>query len=355
MVEKKLQIPKYTEIRDTYTITGFLGEGAFGGVYQVRHKYLGLQALKVFHPGSIAAEQEFELFSEAYLLSKFTHPNIVRVYEANTFNLNGTKYSYIAMEYVNGGTLSDFLNGKGCLSPEVAFGIQKDICRGLALAHQMDPPVVHRDIKPQNIMLSIEKPEKLVAKVSDFGLAKHVDPLTRVAKGAGTLAFMPPEGFWDYETPASDVFSAGIIFYMMLTGIPPYEIPAGCHSTKQQEIQAVIKSSRNKIPNPPSKYNLTLDKALDPIVLRALEPDIKKRYKTAMEFLNTIERYILEKEKVLNLEIQRALRLGTQYATLKDAISVLDSLISKQSEEAKKKLTEKYTKVLKSWKQGMIM
>lgn len=355
MVEKKPQLPKYAEIRDTYTITGFLGEGAFGGVYQVRHKYLGLQALKVFHPGSIAAEQEFELFSEAYLLSKFTHPNIVRVYEANTFEFNGQKYSYIAMEYVNGGTLSDFLDKKGCLSPELAFSIQKDICRGLALAHQMDPPVVHRDIKPQNIMLGLEKQQKLVAKVSDFGLAKHVDPLTRVAKGAGTLAFMPPEGFWDYETPASDVFSAGIIFYMMLTGIPPYEIPAGCNSTQRQELQAAIKSSRNKIPNPPSKYNLLLDKALDPIVLRALEPDIKKRYKTATEFLSTVENYIVEKEKTLNAEIKRALRLGTQYATLKDAISLLEGLINKQPEDTKKTITEKYAKVLKSWKQGMIM
>ena len=81
MVEKPAQIPKYTQIRDTYTVTSFLGEGAFGGVYQVRHKYLGLQALKIFHPGSIAVEQEFELFSEAANDAKGSIPN-----EANCKN-----------------------------------------------------------------------------------------------------------------------------------------------------------------------------------------------------------------------------------------------------------------------------
>jgi len=355
MVEKLLRIPKYTQIRDTYTIINYLGEGAFGGVYQVRHKYLGLQALKIFHPGSIAAEQEAELFSEAYMLSKFTHKNIVRVYEANTFELNNCKYFYIAMEYVNGGTLAEFLENKGLLSEETVLRIQKDICCGLALAHQIDPPVVHRDIKPQNIMLSIDKQGNLTAKVSDFGLAKHVDPLSRITRAAGTLAFMPPEGFWDYETPASDVFSAGIIFYMMLTSVPPYQMPEGCQTTKRQEIQAAIRISRNKIPNPPSKYNLSLNKALDPVVLRALEPDTKKRYRNAGEFLDAIENYAKEKERILDVQIQQALRLGVQYATLKEAVAILEEIIAKQSEEKKRVLMEKYSKVLKSWKQGVIM
>lgn len=73
MVSNIELIPKHTQIRDTYTIVDFLGQGAFGGVYKVRHKFLGLQALKIFHPGTISPEQEPELFTEAFMLSKFTH------------------------------------------------------------------------------------------------------------------------------------------------------------------------------------------------------------------------------------------------------------------------------------------
>jgi len=354
MTIKRILIPKHTKIRDTYTIDQFLGEGAFGGVYKVRHKYLGIHALKIFHPGSISKEQEPILFNEAYILSRITHDNVVRVYEANTFEFDGTRYCYIAMEYVKGGTLANFLETEIKLSIDTAIKLQKDICCGLSKLHNTEPPLVHRDVKPQNIMLSTEG-SNLVAKVSDFGLARHVDPVTRITEAAGTLAYLPPEGFWDYESPASDVFSSGIIFYIMVTGVPPYKMPGGYHATKKNEIKAAIKASRNSKPAPPSKFNSDLDDEMDEIILKALEPDIKNRFATAKEFYNAIEEYEIQKIKIPDEDIQKALQLGKQYTTLDEAIKLLEEAIVRQPKERQSLLKEKYAETLNNWRKGVVM
>ncbi|MFC1708443.1 serine/threonine-protein kinase [Candidatus Omnitrophota bacterium] len=290
MTNRKIVIPKHTKIRDTYTIDKFIGAGAFGEVYKIRHKYLGIQALKIFHPGSIIKEQEAELFNEAFILAKLTHKNIVRVYEANTFVFEKNRYCYIAMEFVPGGTLAEYIFTEVRLPIDLACKIQKDICCGLAQLHETEPPLVHRDVKPQNIML-YQKDDNIIAKVSDFGLAKHVDPVTRITEAAGTLAYLPPEGFWDYESSASDVFSSGIIFYIMLTGIAPFRMPEGYNSTKKNEIQKAIKNSRNKRPKPPSEYNQDIKSELDDIVLKSLEPKIENRYANASQFYNAIVQF----------------------------------------------------------------
>jgi len=354
MTIKKILIPKHTKIRDTYSIDRFLGEGAFGGVYKVRHKYLGIQALKIFHQGSISKEQEPVLFNEAFILSRITHENVVRVYEANTFNYDGNRYCYIAMEYVSGGTLADYIESEIKLSIDIAIKLQKDICCGLSKLHNTKPPLVHRDVKPQNIMLSMQN-NSLIAKVSDFGLAKHVDPVTRITEAAGTLAYLPPEGFWDYESPASDVFSSGIIFYIMVTGIPPYKMPRGYQATKKNEIKTAIKASRNKKPDPPSKFNTDLDGEIDRVILKALEPDMKNRFSTAKEFYEAIEQYELQKIKVPSENIQKALKLGKQYTKLNDAIKLLEESIKQHPKDCQKFLKEKYAETLKNWKKGVIM
>ncbi len=354
MVSKAQLIPKFTQIKDTYTIDRYLGQGAFGSVYRVRHRFLGIQALKIFHPGSISEEQEPELFNEAYILSKLTHENIVRVYEANTFVLNGERYCYIAMEFIDGNTLAHLLEEKVRLSIELALNIQKDICCGLAQAHKLLPPVVHRDVKPQNIMLGF-KDKDITAKVSDFGLARHVDPITRITTAGGTLAVLPPEGFWNYESPASDVFSAGIIFYIMLAGVPPFAMPSETRYTNKKDVEVAIRVSRSKKSDPPSKFNPQLDNAIDNIVLKSLEPDIKNRYQDAAEFLKVIEEYQYGREAFYEEEVQKALKLGTQYSTLKEAVKLLEDIISRQPPNKRRYLEERYKQTLNNWRRGMIM
>lgn len=353
MITKRILFPRHTKIRNTYTIDSFLGEGAFGSVYMVRHKYLGIQVLKIFHPGIIPKEQEPELFNEAYILSKITHENVVRVYEANSFEYNRNRYCYIAMEYVKGGTLSNYIEKLVRLPIDTAINMQRGICCGLAQLHKSEPPLVHRDVKPQNIMISMDN--GITAKISDFGLVKHVDPITRMTEAAGTLAYLPPEGFWGYETPASDVFSAGIIFYIMLTGVAPFKIPTGYKCTRKDEIRTAIIASRNKKPEPPSKFNLDLDDEINDIVLKALEPNIKKRYQDAESFLNAIDQYQLKKFRLPGENVKKALELGKQYTNLKIAIDLLENAITQYPKEKQRELKEKYKRTLDNWKRGIVM
>ena len=353
MITKRILFPKHIIIRDTYTMDSFLGEGAFGSVYRVRHKYLGMQVLKIFHPGTIPKEQEPELFNEAFILSKITHENVVRVYEANTFEYGGNRYCYIAMEYIKGGSLSNYIEKLVRLPIDVAIDIQRGICGGLAQLHKLEPPLIHRDVKPQNVMINMAN--GIIAKISDFGLTKHVDPITRMTDAVGTFAYLPPEGFWNYETPASDVFSAGIIFYMMLTGVPPFKIPSEHKDTNKDEIKNAIIASRNKKPEPPSKFNLDLDDEISNIVLKALDPEIKKRYQDAEKFLNAIERYQQKRNSVSDENIKKALEMGKQYVNLKIAIDLLEKTIAQCPKDKQRELKEKYNKTLANWKKGVIM
>lgn len=346
------RFPRFTEIRETYTVDAFLGQGAFGAVYKVRHRFLGIQALKVFHPGSIVADKEAELFNEAFILAKIAHDNVVRVFEANAFRYDGRRFYYIATEFVNGLSLAEYIENKVRLSIEEAFALQKDICRGLSQAHKMSPPVVHRDVKPHNILLLI-KDGKASAKVADFGLAQHVDPETRLITAGGTLAYMPPEGFWNYESPASDVFSAGIVFYLMLTGVPPYVMPAETYTQKAQA-EAAIKASRNKIPPAPSSFNSDLDKEIDAIVLKALAVNMNDRYQDASEFLEAILTYEKKNLDGFNDAISQAMALGKQYATLSKAVLILEDVIAKHPAK-KNELMAKHGTVLSSWKKGIMM
>jgi serine/threonine protein kinase len=350
---KRILFPKYVIIRDTYTIDNFLGEGAFGSVYRVRHKYLGMQALKIFHPGIIPLEQESELFNEAYILSKITHENVVRVYEANTFEYEGNRYCYIAMEYIKDGTLSNYIEKRVRLPIDAAIDIQRGICCGLAQLHKLEPPLIHRDVKPQNVMINIAN--GIIAKISDFGLTKHVDPVTRMTDAAGTLAYLPPEGFWNYETPASDVFSAGIIFYMMLTGVPPFKMPAAPKDTKKDEMKTAIIASRNKKPEPPSEFNLDLDDEISDIVLKALDPEINQRYQDAEKFLNAIDQYQRKRNNLSDENVKKALEMGKQYVNLKIAIDLLEKAIAQCPGDKQRELKEKYNKTLNNWKKGVVM
>lgn len=348
------KLPQFTVIRDTYTVDGVLGEGAFGVVYKVRHKFLGIQALKVFHPEKLSQQNQDELLNEAFILSKITHPNVVRVFDANHFDWRGQVLSYVAMEYVPGGTLSNYLRNKGKLEQGLAVQIQVMICRGLAQAHQLHPPVIHRDVKPQNIMVDTQGAQFAV-KVSDFGQAKHVDPLTKLADSAGTLAYMAPEGFWNYKSPASDVYSAGIVFYMMLTGTPPFKMPTTERYKDEKEVERAVRKSRATPPKLPSEIRRELDPGLDVIVMKALENDAGKRYKDAGEFLHALERFAPLAADPLKKKIDEALLLGRQYRDLPQAIEAMENVLREVSAQERQDLMNRYGTILESWKKGIIL
>lgn len=273
-------------IRDTYEVERFLGEGAFAEVYRVKHRFLGRQAMKVFKRVGMTLPEIEEMLGEAILLSHIGHPNIIRVFDANILESSNGVCGYFTMEHVPGGSLDKFWRSHGTrLVPiETTVDLIKQVCRGIAQGHHEKPPIIHRDIKPQNILVGYEA-DGLRARVSDFGLAKKVNPLTLLATAAGTLAFKPPEAFAERkgDSCAADVWAIGTTLYLLLTDKLPFEMPTDTTwETKGLFETPVI---------PPSEINPDANPAMDAIVFKALQKQARDRYPTAKELLAALDRW----------------------------------------------------------------
>ena len=170
---------------DTYEVERFLGEGAFAEVYRVKHRFLGRQAMKVFKRVGMTVPEIEDILGEAIMLSRIGHPNIVRVFDANVLETEKGLCGYFTMENVPGGSLEKFWHSHGTKLVPIQTtvdlippGVPRPIrgAQGDASAHPWD-------IKPQNILVGYEA-DGLRARVSDFGLAKRVNPLTLLATGS---------------------------------------------------------------------------------------------------------------------------------------------------------------------------
>ena len=271
-------------IRDTYQVERLLGEGAFAEVYRVRHRFLGRQAMKVFKMVGMTVEEIEQMLEEAVMLSRLGHPNVIRVFDANVTDTSKGMCGFFTMEYVAGGSLDQFWRSHGAQFVPVTTTIEimRQVCRGLAVAHHEQPPIVHRDIKPQNILVGYDA-TGLRARVSDFGLAKRVNPLTLMASAKGTRPFKAPEVFRDPQSDscAGDVWALGTTLYLLLTDELPYP--------DVDDLSPRAGGRFGRPPVLPSRRNLQVDAALDRIILRALTPDPKGRYPTAQEMLAELE------------------------------------------------------------------
>lgn len=270
-----------TVLGNTYTLEAFLGAGAYGQVYRVSHRYLGCQALKIFPPGGPEPSRDF--LREARVLVYFTHPNIVRIFDANVVQSLYGPLPYLAMEYIEGGTLGHLLRQRVRLNLEEAHRIAKDLCGGLSEAHSLEPPLLHLDLTTENVLVS-EQRGRLRAKIADFGIAAHVHPTTRMARAQGTYYYMPPEMFWGYATTASDVFMLGFLIYWIYAGLPPYPIPSlPAGATSQEWVDAVQQSRRVAAP-PLSRFHLEIPRGTAEVVAKALSPDPNDRFTDARAF-----------------------------------------------------------------------
>jgi serine/threonine-protein kinase len=269
-------------IGGTFEVEKLLGEGAFAEVYRVKHRYLGRQAMKIFKQPGLTEDVIQKMLTEAILLSHLGHPNIIRVFDANSFKHLGAERGYFTMEYVPGGTLEDLWHSHGAtlMPARTSVGLVRQVCQGLHCAHAQTPPVVHRDIKPQNILVGYEN-DGLRARLSDFGLAKQANRLTLLATAAGTLAYKPPEalGAHSADSLASDIWALGVTLYRLLTDRFPYE-PAGDWGWHPKSFE--------KKPSHPSAFNPDCDQALDMIVARCIEIPLHLRYQSAAELLQAL-------------------------------------------------------------------
>ena len=256
-----------------YVIERELGAGGMGVVYLARDTRLDRLAALKFLPAIRKSDDEVSrrFLQEARAASLLDHPNICTIYE---FNESAEGEHFIAMAYYDGETLKAKMTRT--VGHEQALDYARQMLRGLAHAHENG--IVHRDIKPDNLLVTAGG----VVKVLDFGLAKMrgVD-LTRTGMTMGTVAYMCPEqargGVIDER---SDIWSAGVVLYELLSGERPF---------RGDYDQAVIYSILNEDPVPPSTYRPELPPALDAIVLRCLEKEPARRHQRAQDVLDALD------------------------------------------------------------------
>jgi eukaryotic-like serine/threonine-protein kinase len=265
-----------TVVDSRYTLIEPLGSGGMAEVYLAHDEVLDRDvALKILR-GQYADDEEFvERFRrEAQSAAGLSHPNIVSIYDRGRSE-DGAYY--IAMEYVPRGTLKDRISRDGALEPGVAAGVALQIADALQAAHESG--VIHRDIKPQNVLIT----KTGDIKVTDFGIARATSsPLTATSAVLGTAGYMSPEQAMGVQVgQGSDLYSLGVVLYEMLTG----DIPFRAESPIAQAMMHV-----NERPRSPREVNPEVPEPLGALTLKLLAKDPKDRYPSATALANDLER-----------------------------------------------------------------
>ena len=262
---------------DRYTLVEPLGDGGMAKVYLARDNSLDREvALKVLREQYADDEEFVERFRrEAMSAAALNHPGIVQVYDRGR-SADGD--FYIAMEYVPGGTLKERIKEGGDLAPREAAELASRVADALAVAH--DRGIVHRDVKPQNVLLTASGE----AKVSDFGIARAASSktMTQTNSVLGTLAYMSPEQLRGERVgPASDLYSLGVVLYEMLTGELPYQ--------GDDPIATAMKRLDEPPPNP-REVNPAVTEDLDALVVKLLAKAPEDRYASAASLSQDLRR-----------------------------------------------------------------
>ena len=259
---------------DRYEILNVLGQGGMGAVYQARDRELDrMIALKVIRPELATDPAILARFKQELILARnITHKNVVRIYDLG----EAMGIRFITMEYVDGDDLRTLLKHHGKFSPQQAIGMIEQVCRALDAAHAEG--VIHRDLKPQNVMR--DKQGRIV--VMDFGLARSLGDSGMTQTGAivGTMEYMSPEQALGMPLDQrSDIFSVGLIFYELLTGKAPYKADTAIASLMKRTRESAV---------PASDVDNSVPKSLSAIVGRCLEREPADRYHAIVELMQQL-------------------------------------------------------------------
>lgn len=254
---------------DRYEIIEELGSGGMAVVYKGLDTSLGRPVtIKILRP-EYTTDYDFvrRFQQEARAIASLSHPNIVSIYAAGQEG----NIHYLVMEYVHGDNLKTIITKEGPLSPIRAIHIVSQICEALTHAHENN--IVHRDVKPHNILITRDG----WAKLSDFGIARDVTgtTLTYTNSFIGSVHYLSPEqARGQLADPRSDLYSLGVVLYEMLTGSVPYQ---------GENLIAVALKHIQEEPEPPSKLNEKITPQLEEVILRAIAKDPAKRFQSGRE------------------------------------------------------------------------
>ncbi len=273
---------KSQQVVGPYLINDKIGEGGMGNIYLAEHKLLKrLTAIKTLKRESLSAKNKIRFENEALLASKLNHPNTVKIYD---YGVEKDGNYYFAMEYLEGITINQLIDISGPVNKDRSLHIILQICYSLREAHHKN--LIHRDIKPQNIMLCYFGDTYDFVKVLDFGLVKDLDreqgdELTTMFEIGGTPMYMSPERLTAPSTvnQRTDIYSVGAVAYFLLTGLKPFHKGV----TDLDTINHVLNESPTLIVNP------NIDKALEDIIHKCLEKEPENRYNSIEELICKLE------------------------------------------------------------------
>ncbi len=267
---------------DRYELGEVIGRGGMAEVRRGRDRRLGrvvaVKMLRVDHSADATFQARFR--REAQSAASLNHRNIVAVYDTGEDVFNGHRIPYIVMEYVEGRTLRELLREQARFTPERSIEIVSTVLEALEYSHRAG--IVHRDIKPGNVMIT--GPGEV--KVMDFGIARSLAEsgvtLTQTAAVVGTAQYISPEQARGEQADArSDLYATGCVLYEMLTGRPPFV---------GESLVSVAVSHVREMPTPPSALDPSLPPDLDAIVMKSLAKDRLERYQSAFEMRADLER-----------------------------------------------------------------
>lgn len=262
-------------LANRYEILEEIGSGGMAVVYKARCQLLNrFVAVKVLRPDLQNDEEFVRRFNvEAQAAASLAHPNIVSIYDVG----NEDGLHYIVMEYIEGKTLKEYIDEKHVLPWREAVEYAIQIGRGLEQAHKNS--IIHRDIKPHNIIMTKDG----VLKVTDFGIARAnvQSTMTCDDSAIGSVHYISPEqARGGYTDERSDIYSLGIVLYEMLTGVVPFD--------NESPVTVAIKHIQEK-PVPPREHNISIPLPLEKVVLKAIAKELSARYKNVTEFIDDLQ------------------------------------------------------------------
>jgi len=301
-----------------------LGRGSQSVVYLARDPHLQREvAIKTLHFSSSDPRKNQQLLSEARMVSQLRHPNIVPIFEAGEEQGD----LYLVFEYVPGKNLGDYIRTNGPQTPVKAIAIMNPVLDAIAHAHAAG--IIHRDLKPNNILLDQDG----TPRVMDFGIAARVEALSDGDESfMGTPSYMAPEYITRRESSErTDVFSAGLVFYELLTGQ---------RAVRGDSVQEVMRRLSNEDLRLPEKTSIALDDSLASLLYKAVARDPQQRFASAVQMREALETYLEPDEPVASADAKqstldfllRRMRHKSDFPALSESVSTINKITHSDKE-----------------------